>query len=195
MVIELFRLSISSWIRFDQSYFLGICLFPLKSLHLLAKKSYSLIIITISNWISIFEIVSFFTSFLMNFTGYPLLCQSDQRTNSWFLILSIEVLFWSFFICVYGPIYIYSTFYFHNFYFCFVLVLFLTNAISLVESLSCVWLFVTPWIAARQASLSITNSQSLPKLMSIESVMPSNHLILCHPLLLLPSNFPSIRAF
>ena len=56
-------------------------------------------------------------------------------------------------------------------------------------------LFVTPWTAARQASLSITNSQSLLKLMSIESVMPSNHLILCHPLLFLPSIFPSIRVF
>ena len=56
-------------------------------------------------------------------------------------------------------------------------------------------LFVTPWIAARQASLSITNSSSLPKLMSIVSVMPSNHLIFCHPLLLLPSIFPSIRVF
>ena len=54
---------------------------------------------------------------------------------------------------------------------------------------------VTPWTAARQASLSITNSQSPPKLMSIESVMPSNHLILCRPLLLLPSIFPSIRVF
>ena len=61
--------------------------------------------------------------------------------------------------------------------------------------LSHVQFFVTPWTAARQASLSITNSQSLPKLMSIESVMPSNHLILCHPLLLLPSIFPSIRVF
>ena len=56
-------------------------------------------------------------------------------------------------------------------------------------------LFVTPWTTARQASLSITNSRSLPKLMSIETVMPSNHLILCHPLLLLPSIFPSIRVF
>ena len=64
-----------------------------------------------------------------------------------------------------------------------------------VQSLSHVRLFVTPWAAARQASLSITNSQSLPKLMSIESVMPSNHLILCRPLLLLPSIFPSIRVF
>ena len=64
-----------------------------------------------------------------------------------------------------------------------------------VQSLSCVWLFVTPWTAACQASLSITNFQSLLKLMSIESVMPSNHLILCRPLLLLPSIFPSIRVF
>jgi len=61
--------------------------------------------------------------------------------------------------------------------------------------LSCIWLFATPWAAARQASLSIANSQSLLKLMSIELVMPSNHLILCHPLLLLPSIFPSIRVF
>ena len=60
---------------------------------------------------------------------------------------------------------------------------------------SCVQLFVTPWTAAPQASLSITNSQSLPKLMSSESMMPSNHLILSHPLLLLPSIFPSIKVF
>ena len=66
---------------------------------------------------------------------------------------------------------------------------------SSVPLLSRVWLFATPWIAARQASLSITNSRSLLKLMPIESVMPSNHLILCHPLLLLPSIFPSIRVF
>ena len=63
------------------------------------------------------------------------------------------------------------------------------------QSLSRVWLFATPWITAHQASLSNTNSRSLPKLMSIESVMPSNHLILCPPLLLLPSTFPSIRVF
>ena len=66
---------------------------------------------------------------------------------------------------------------------------------SSVQSLSRVRLFATPWTAARQASLSITNSQSLLKLMSIESAMPSNHLILCHPLLLLPSIFPSITVF
>ena len=66
---------------------------------------------------------------------------------------------------------------------------------SSVQSLSCVWLFETPWTAARQASLSITNSQSPPKPMSIESMMPSNHLIFCCPLLLLPSIFPSIRVF
>ena len=64
-----------------------------------------------------------------------------------------------------------------------------------VQSFSCVSLFATPWTAARQASLSITNSRSLPRLMSIELVMPSNHLILCHPLLLPPSIFPSIRVF
>ena len=64
-----------------------------------------------------------------------------------------------------------------------------------VQSLSRVRLFATPWKAARQASLSTTNSQSLLKLMSIESVMPSKHLILCRPLLLLPSIFPSIRVF
>ena len=66
---------------------------------------------------------------------------------------------------------------------------------SSVQLLSCVRLFATPWTAAHQASLSITNSRSLPKLMSTVSVMPSNHLILCHPLLLLPSIFSSIRVF
>ena len=64
-----------------------------------------------------------------------------------------------------------------------------------VQSLSHIQLFVTPWTAAHQASLSITNSQSPLKLMSIEVVMPSNHLNLCHPLLLLPSIFASIRDF
>ena len=66
---------------------------------------------------------------------------------------------------------------------------------SSVQSLSRVQLFTTPWTAARQASLSITNSWSLPKLMSIESVIPSNHLILCRPILLLLSIFPNIRSF
>ena len=66
---------------------------------------------------------------------------------------------------------------------------------SSVQSLSCVRLFVIPWTAACQVSLSITNSQSSLKLTSIESVMPSNHLILCHPLLLPSSVFPSIRVF
>ena len=64
-----------------------------------------------------------------------------------------------------------------------------------VQSLSPVLLFAAPWTAAHQASLSFTIFQSLLKLMSIESVMPSNHCILCHPLLLLPSIFPSIRVF
>ena len=76
-----------------------------------------------------------------------------------------------------------------------VLVVYPVILLSFVQLLSPVRLFVTPWTAARQASLSITNTQSLFKLMSIESVMLSNHLILCHPLLLLPSIFPSIRVF
>ena len=70
-----------------------------------------------------------------------------------------------------------------------------TNFSQSFQSLSPVWLFVTSWTAACQASLSITNSWGLLKLMSIESVMPSHHLILCHPLLLPPSIFPSIRVF
>ena len=74
-------------------------------------------------------------------------------------------------------------------------ILFSCIQFSSVQSLSHVRLFETPWIAAHQASLSITNSWSLPKLMSIESVMPSNHRILCHPLLFLPSIFASIRVF
>ena len=67
--------------------------------------------------------------------------------------------------------------------------------VSSVQLLNRVWLFAMPWTAARQAFLSITNSQSLLKLAPTESVMPSNHLILCRPLLLLPSVFPSIRVF
>ena len=85
-------------------------------------------------------------------------------------------------------IYIYS-------YIIFFQILFPYRLFSSVQSLSRVWLFATPWTAARQASLSITNCRSLPKPMSIELVMPSNHLILCRPLLLLPSIFPSIRVF
>ena len=72
---------------------------------------------------------------------------------------------------------------------------FTLSSVQYHSQVSRVRLLVTPWTAARQASLSITNTQSLLKLMSIESVMPSNHLILCHPLLLLPSIFPSIRVF
>ena len=71
----------------------------------------------------------------------------------------------------------------------------ITHHFSLVQSLSRVRLFVTPWTTARQASLFITNSQSLPKLIFIEVVMLSNHLILCRPLLLMPSIFPRIRVF
>ena len=75
------------------------------------------------------------------------------------------------------------------------LILQIWESFSSVQSLSCVWLFVTPWIAARQASLSITNSRSSLRLTSIESVMPSSHLILCRPLFLLPPIPPSIRVF
>ena len=75
-----------------------------------------------------------------------------------------------------------------HYYFCF-------SSVQFIQLLSHVQLFATPWTSARQASLSITNSQSLPKPISIESVMPSNHLMLCRPLLLLPSVFPSIRVF
>ena len=73
--------------------------------------------------------------------------------------------------------------------------MFTSQSFSSVQSLSRVQLFATPWTAACQASLSITNSWSLPELMFIESVMPSNHLILCHSLLLLPSIFPNISVF
>ena len=72
---------------------------------------------------------------------------------------------------------------------------FFSKCVQSVQSLSHVWLFVAPWTIAHQASLSMTNSQSLLKLVSIESVMSSNHHILCFPLLLLPSIFPSIRVF
>ena len=74
-------------------------------------------------------------------------------------------------------------------------IFYLSIQFSPLQSLSHVRLFATSWIAAHQAYLSITNSRSPPKPMSIESVMPSNHLILCHPLFLLPSIFPSIRVF
>ena len=69
------------------------------------------------------------------------------------------------------------------------------HTVAAVQSLNRVWLFVTPWTAAHQARLSFTILRTLLKLMSTESVMPSNHLILHHPLLLLPSTFPSIRDF
>ena len=77
----------------------------------------------------------------------------------------------------------------------FLSLLFSTIQFSSAQSLSCVRLLATPWTVARQASQVITNSWSLLKLMSIKSVTPSNHLILCHPLLLPPSIFPSIRVF
>ena len=77
----------------------------------------------------------------------------------------------------------------------FIVLCWVSVQFSSVQSLSRVWLFATPWIAAHQASLSITNSWSLPKPVSIESVMPSSHLILCRPLLFLPPILPRIRVF
>ena len=74
-------------------------------------------------------------------------------------------------------------------------ILYISGYILVVQSLSCVWLFATPWTVVHQDSLSFIIFWSLLKLMSVESMMPSNHLILCHPLLLLPSIFPSIRVF
>ena len=74
-------------------------------------------------------------------------------------------------------------------------IIYFSPNIKFSSVLSCVRHIATQWTAAHQSSLSITNSRSLPKLMSIELVMPSNHLILCHPLLLLPPIFPSIRVF
>ena len=82
-----------------------------------------------------------------------------------------------------------------NIYFCFIGMSKPLIVFSSVQSISCVWFFATPWIAVCQASLSITDSWSPPKPMSIESVMTSNHLILCRPFLLLRSIFPSIRVF
>ena len=84
----------------------------------------------------------------------------------------------------------------NNYLFYFIFLLHWVFVIQfLIQSLSHIQLFATPWTIACQASLPITNSQSLLELISIESVMSSNHLILCHPLLLPPSNFPSIRVF
>ena len=85
--------------------------------------------------------------------------------------------------------------YLRRFTYIWVMEFFFPLQFSAVQLLSCVQLFATPWIAARQASLSITNSRSSPKLTCIESVMPSSHLILCHPLLLLPPIPPSVRVF
>ena len=98
---------------------------------------------------------------------------------------------WNFFYFLFFLILLLLIFLLYN----IVLVLTYINTHIVVQSPGCVWLFATPWTAAHQASLSSTLSQSLLKLMSIESVMPSNHLTLGCPLLLLPSIFPSIRVF
>ena len=100
--------------------------------------------------------------------------------------------FFFFFIAEYSTTWLYHSF---SFPFTSISTYALFQFFSSVHLLSHVRLLATPWTTARQASLSITNSRNLLKLMSIESVMPSNHLILCRPLLLLPSIFPSIRVF
>ena len=106
--------------------------------------------------------------------------------HSW--VISQTMIFFSCVTFVFPENYLIFPFALSSYVFCFV---FFSIQFS---SVTCIWLFATPWTAARQASLAITNSQSLLKLMSIESVMPSNHLILCHSLLLPPSIFPSIRV-
>ena len=113
----------------------------------------------------------------------------QRHTNVYFYFL--KVFFWC------GP-FLKSLLNFLQYFFCFMFWFFcgvLTPQFSSVQLLSRVQLFATPWTAAHQASLSITKSRSPPKHTSIESVMPSNHLILCRPLLLLPSIFPSIGVF
>ena len=127
-----------------------------------------------TNWKLLKEITDYLTCLLRNlYAGQEATVRTGHGTTNWFQIWKGECqgcILWP---CLFS---LYAEF-------------------SSVHSLSRVWLFETPWTIAHQASLSITNSGSPPKPMSIESVMPSNDLILCHPLLLLPSIFPSIRVF
>ena len=116
---------------------------------------------------------------ILEWVAYPFSRGSSQPRN-WIRVSCIAGQFFTNWV-IRKPFSLHSTWYYLGF--------------SSVQSLSRVWLFATPWTTAHQASLSITNSWSLLKLTSIESVMPSNHLILCYPLLLLPSIFPSIRVF
>ena len=125
-----------------------------------------------------------FWNWIFLLTVIPLKSIQVVCINSWFLFIAKSCsMIWMYHNCDIDPS--------KNIWVIYTLGLW-TN--SSVQSLSRVWLSVTPWAAARQAFLSITNSRSLPKLMSAESVMPSNHLILCHPLLLPPSIFPNIRV-
>ena len=112
----------------------------------------------------------------------------DMKLNNWRICYVIQILAVSLLIFVWFALYVSEKSVWNCWFVCFFMVL------SAVQSLSHVRLFATPWTTARQASLSITNSRSPPKPMSIESVMPSNHLIHSRPLLL-PSIFPSIRVF
>ena len=122
-----------------------------------------------------------FFFFYKNFEEYK------RKIHPWFSHVSVST--HDLYVCKLGKgicihMYVYTYMYIHK-----------SVQFSSVQLLSLVQLFATPWTTACQTSLSITNSRSSPKPMSIESVMPSNHLILCHPLLLLPSIFPSISVF
>ena len=120
-------------------------------------------------------------------TGYSPWGNKEWDTTGWFMP------------CI--TYHIWATTFFSRFFLrnstcnCLSCIICISVQFSSIQLLSCIQLFVTPWTAASQASLSITNSRGLPKLMFIESVMPSNHLILCHLLHFLPSIFPSIRIF
>ena len=109
---------------------------------------------------------------------YVLLCQSFSLNILWFITRKNSIILQR-----------------RTSYVLYIIVFFSVHSVQFSRSVVCVQLFATPWAAAIQASLSITNSQSLLKLMSIESVMPPNYLILCRPLLLPPSISPSIRVF
>ena len=156
------------WVYFWALYFVpwSICLF-------LCPYCTVLIAVTLSYGLKSGNVILLCSSFSRLCSVFRVFCGSIK--NLWLLAQLCEKFLW----------YLYSK--------CIKSLLCLQ--FSSVQLLSCIRLFATPWTVAHQASLSITNSQSPPKPMSIELVMPSNHLILCRPLLLLSSIFPSIRVF
>ena len=135
--------------------------------------------------------------FLVLYSVYINICLSLCQHHTvllWIYIVSIEIRYQKSykFVLLFWYCFSFSSFFAFSYTFYSQIII---NQFSSVQSLSRVWLFATPWIAARQASLFITNSWSSLRLMSIESVMPSSHLILCRPLLLLPPIPPSISLF